>query len=160
MNQLNPPYSAPFAYEQPTAPEQPFVLAWLYWLRCWLGLCADVPLEDMESEFADAGYAPWEYERPLYLDNRRQRRWVSHYRRCGSEDADSILALRKLLPRGLSASQMQERLSRVSTFGRVAIYGISRTCCVRLRRPLLHCYDHGWWCAPVLCVPPESLHPP
>ena len=161
MTHLNPPYSAPFAYdEQPTAPEQPFVLAWLYWLRAWLGLCADVPLEDMEGEYHDAGYAPWEYERPVCLNNRARRRWLTHYRRCGSAAAENYYILETLQPRGLSAGQMQERLSRVSTFGRVRVYGISRTCSVLLRRPLLNCYDHGWWHAPLLCAFAEPARPP
>ena len=153
MTHLNPPYLAPFAYEQPTAPEQTFVLAWLYRLRAWLGLCSDIPLEDMEGEYQDAGYRPWEYERPAFIHNRARRR-------CGSAQAESYYILETLQPRGLSSGQMQERLSRVSTFGRVRIYGISTTCSVLLRRPLLNCYDHGWWRAPLLCALAETSRPP
>ena len=48
----------------------------------------------------------------------------------------------------LTPTQCQEHMCRLSIYGRVRIYRIRRTCSVLLRRPLLRCYDHGWWDAP------------
>ncbi len=69
-------------------------------------------------------------------------------------DMRAIPAARKLapfqilLPRKLSYTQYLERMCQISIHGRVRLYRMRQTCSVLLRRPLLRCYDHGWWRAP------------
>ena len=128
------------------------IWVWVYWVRVWLGLTCDIEAQEG---------AGWQFERPKALyQSRAQRRWAVHYRRRGSHIADKLYVLRMMLPPGLTENQQCERLSHISGMGRVRIYGISNPSCVRLSRPLLTCYDHGWWRAPLLRACAEPLHPP
>ena len=127
------------------------IWVWVYWVRVWLGLSFNFGAEDVD----------YQIERPKRIfSNRAERRWRMHYRRCGCPISDRLHVLYMLLPPGLTENQKLERLSQLSKMGRVRIYGMSITSCVRLRRPLLNCYDHGWWRAPLLCALAEPARPP
>ena len=115
MTYNNTPY---FRQDTASASAEPFVLAWLYWLRIWLGLSRGMT--------AAATVTERQRHTPTPVNNRARRRWAMHYQRRGSEAADQQHVLCMMLPPGLSPTQKLERLSHISKMGRVRIYGLRR----------------------------------
>ena len=129
-----------------SASTQPYMMAWLYWLRAWLGLSCDDALWDEKQCF--------EIPKPQIIprDTRACRRFIAHHMRVECPHVHEYLTMRALQPRGLSETQYRERLARVSAHGRVSVLGISNVASVLLRRARLVCYDHGWWRSPLLAL--------
>ncbi len=148
MTNKNTPYFRPDADRASAScvSSQPYMLAWLYWLRAWLGLtCDDVLWEEGQC---------FDIPKPQIIprDTRACRRFIAHHMRGDDPHVYQGLTMRALLPRGFTRAQYRERLARVSAHGRMRILGISRAACVLLRRARLVCYDHGWWRAPMLSI--------
>jgi len=130
------------------------VLTWLLWLRLWvMNTCGMRPAIARRSRSKSSQILP-----------RARRLSNAHFARCPLPPARNLGAVRALLPRGLSPTQTQERLARLSVLGRVRIYQICFWGSVLLRRAVLVCYDHGWWRAPLRYlrggIIPASLRPP
>ena len=140
MSNKNVPYPMQYAQLAASISGRGF-LAWLYWVRVWLGLFCE-GAEDA---------AGWQIETPKpLLSNRAQRRWAVHYHRCDCPIADRLHILRMMLPPGLTENQKLERLSHISKMGRVRIYGLRRP------HPLRHTRARGLCIYKRIC----SLRPP
>ena len=132
-----------------SAPASSGVWAWLFWLRQWFACCYGGAGEGHNITQTD----------PQGL-NRTSRHSRAYFERCALPPARDLSSLRALHPRGLSPTQIQERLARMSVLGRVRIYLIPAWGSVLVRRAALICYDHGWWRAPLYAAEPAALRPP
>jgi len=115
------------------------LLPFLWLLRNWLvAYCPELRPAHFDAQ-------------PLHWSkiNRRYRRQYRRMKTHPVPPARNVTPYRTLLPRGLSPTQFLERMSRISTLGRVCLYRIRASGSVLRRRALLVCYDHGWWRAPI-----------
>ncbi len=131
-----------------SAPASSGVWAWLFWLRRWFACYYGGAEEQKTTQMSAQGLS------------RKRRHSRAYFARCALPPARDLSTLRTLLPRGLSPTQSQERLARISVLGRVRIYLIPAWGSVLVRRAMLVCYDHGWWRAPMYAAEAAALHPP